>query len=132
MTGKRQDPWYQAQAILARRDHSEYEVRQKLSRRGFPPEQVDEAVAKLKEYRMLSDENFAAAFVASQLAQRPVGPFFLIHQLRKKGVAAEVIEPAVLAAAGGEHEEPLAREAAAAWRRLVEYDKQQKALGLKP
>lgn len=114
---KREDPIYQAQAILARRDHTEHEVRTKLGRKGFIEQQVDEAVAWLKRHKLLNDERFAQVFVESTLIMKPVGPRWFIHKLRQKGVRAEFIEPAVYGVIDDAKEAELAMEAGQAWRR---------------
>lgn len=112
---KRQDPVYQAQDILARRDHSEYEVRVKLGRKGFSPQQIDDTITKLTQAKLLDDEKFAIKFVANTLQFKKVGPRWLIHKLQEKRVATEIIEPAVYQFFDDTKEERLATEAAEAW-----------------
>ena len=113
----RTNPIYQAQDILARRDHSEYEVRTKMARKGFEPQQIDEAVAWLKENKLLNDELFAQKFVRHTLLMKPVGPRYLIQKLQQKRVAAEAIEPAVYEEITDEREEELVQAAAEQWKR---------------
>ena len=42
--------------LLARQDHSETRLRQKLTVRKYPQEEINEAIAKLKKYNYLNDE----------------------------------------------------------------------------
>lgn len=42
--------------LLARQDHSEARLRQKLATRKYSQEDIDEAIAKLKKYNYLNDE----------------------------------------------------------------------------
>ncbi len=95
MLSKRQDHLYQAQAILARRDHSEFEVRQKMKRKGFDTEQIDKAISWLKGHKILNDENFTNAFVVNTLRFKSVGPLWITQRLKAKGVSSEIIELAV-------------------------------------
>lgn len=114
---KRQDIFYQAQAILSRRDHSEYEMRTKLQRKGFPEVKIEAVVDKLLKLQLLDDEKFAALVVAEILRYKPVGRRWLVNKLQQKGIAAEVIEAAVYDAIDDAREMELAREAAASWRK---------------
>ena len=111
------NPIYQAQAILARRDHSEHEVRTKLAKKGFLPEQIDEGVTWLKDRKLLDDEAFARRYVESTLRLKQVGPAWLILKLKEKRIAEEMIEPAVFGVLDPAKEEELAREAATRWRK---------------
>ena len=111
-----ENPIYQAQAILARRDHSEYEVRAKLAKKGFLPEQIDEGVNWLKSRKLLDDEAFAKRYVESTLRLKQVGPAWLILKLKEKHIAEHMIEPAVFGVLDPAKEEALAREAANRWR----------------
>ncbi len=42
--------------LLARQDHSEVRLRQKLAVRKYPKEEIDDAIEKLKKYNYLNDE----------------------------------------------------------------------------
>lgn len=117
MSSKRENVFYQAQDILSRRDHSEHEVRQKLFKKGFSVEDIDEAITQLKERKYLDDARFAEAFVRNALMMRPVGPRWLILKLQEKRIATELIEPAVYGQLDSDKEEQLAQEAAEKWAR---------------
>ena len=108
---------YQAQAILARRDHSEYEVRTKLAKKGFLPEQIDEGINWLKQKQLLDDEAFAKRYVESTLRVKQVGPAWLIVKLKEKHIAEHMIEPAVFGVLDPAKEEELAWQAATRWRK---------------
>lgn len=116
MKKKRQDVFYQAQAILSRRDHSVFEVKSKLSRKGFTEEEVAKAVAFLQEQNLLDDTRFARAYAESILASKPVGPRYLRAKLKQKGVEESVIHEVV--GEMGEREHELARQAAEKWKRI--------------
>lgn len=115
--GKRGDPYYQAQDILSRRDHSEAEVRDKLRRKKFTDSQIDPVIAWLKEKQLLDDQRFATTYIENTVLFKPVGPRWLKMKLRSKRVADGVIEAALSEAFVGNRETQLLQQAAAMWRR---------------
>lgn len=115
---KKDNPIYQAQAILALRDHAEAEVRQKLKRKGFSVAQIEEAVRWLHEQKLLNDAVFAERYARSLISAKPVGPRWVWAKLKQKGVAENYIEAASAAVFAEHPEESLAKQATASWRRL--------------
>jgi regulatory protein len=81
-----------AMNLLARRPRSEREIRDRLKRKGFPPETIDAAVAKLEGWRYLDDEAFARYWVENREANKPRGRRLLEQELRLKGVDRETIQ----------------------------------------
>jgi regulatory protein len=81
-----------ALARLARRDHSEQEIRRGLRRDGFADDEIDETVARLRRDRYLDDAGFAARLARSRLAHAGVGRNRVRLELRKKGVRAATAE----------------------------------------
>jgi regulatory protein len=71
--------------FLARRDHSERELRTKLSRH-FAMAEIDEAIAFAKESKWLGDPQELAERVAQQLHQRHKGHLYILNYLREKGL----------------------------------------------
>ena len=111
-TGDPNHSYAYAVALLARRDYSTRELRQKLKDRGYLENAIEPVLMDLEENRKLDDQRYGANVAASR-ARRAYGPARIRNELRRKGVAAEAIETAV---AGGEGEETpdyfrLAREA---------------------
>jgi len=93
--GRRGDPYYQAQDILSRRDHSESEMRAKLSRKGFDSDDIEGVIDRLKQKKLIDDRQFADRFVTSQLNRKPVGPRLLSLKLKQKGVAQDIIQASI-------------------------------------
>ena len=92
MTGSSADTLLaKATALLARREHSEYELTLKLTRKGHPPEEVAAVLADLKVQGLLSDERFTESLVNSR-RERGYGPLRISQDLRSKGVAQELVE----------------------------------------
>jgi regulatory protein len=90
--------------LLSRRDHSEAELRKKLSPKGFAAEALDETMARLKNAGYLDDRRFARSFAESALRNGRGYGFRLRLELSRRGIADEIIEE-TLAALGTEYEE---------------------------
>ena len=80
--------------LLARREHSEHELRQKLIARGAVSEHLERLLPALKADNYLSDQRFTDALVRNRI-ERGQGPLKIRYELNQKGVAAELIELAV-------------------------------------
>ncbi|TXX97682.1 recombination regulator RecX [Vibrio mimicus] len=77
--------------LLSRRDHSEYELQQKLALKGHQTEVIDEVVKYCLELGYLSDVRYAAS-QARQMVHKGYGEQRLRQQLKEKRVAEDVIE----------------------------------------
>jgi regulatory protein len=76
--------------LLARREHSELELRHKLAGRQFGDDLIDTVVAELAAQGLLSDRRFAAAYVSGRY-ERGLGPLRIQAELRERGVATELV-----------------------------------------
>ena len=85
-----------AMDLLARREHSEQELRQKLKTREYDTDAIDEILQALKEDRLQSDERFTESYVNHRF-NAGVGPLKIRYELRQKGVSDrlgdEFLEP---------------------------------------
>ncbi len=74
---------------ISRRLHSEKEVRNKLKIKGFRPVVIDHTIEKLKDYKYISDENFAAALTSSSKnkSKREIE-----YILQTKGISKELAQ----------------------------------------
>ncbi len=85
-----------AMDLLARREHSEYELRQKLKSRNYDVDAIDAVLQELKQDHLLSDARFAEAYVNHRF-NAGVGPLKIRYELRQKGItevlADEFLEP---------------------------------------
>ena len=82
-----------ALAMLARREHTRAEMTRKLSPHSESPEQVQQLLDALAARGWLSETRFAESR-ANALA-RKFGSRKIEHDLRSRGVSAEVVEQAV-------------------------------------
>ncbi|MFQ3599028.1 MAG: RecX family transcriptional regulator [Chloroherpetonaceae bacterium] len=78
--------------MLARRIHSEKEVRNKLHKKKFPPETIEKVIVRLYEMNLLNDAQFAGALVRDKLKRTPIGKSALKSKLFQKGIAKETID----------------------------------------
>jgi regulatory protein len=76
--------------LLARREHSELELRHKLAGRRFGDELIDTVVAELAAQGLLSDRRFAEAYVRGRF-ERGFGPQRIQSELRERGVATDLV-----------------------------------------
>jgi regulatory protein len=74
-----------AMDLLARREHTARELRDKLIRRFPDDEIIREQLARLAEERLQSDERFAASY-AQQRSAKGYGPLRVREELRQRGV----------------------------------------------
>ena len=80
-----------AMDLLARREHSEQELRQKLKTRAYDADAIDEALQALKADRLQSDERFTETYVNHRF-NAGVGPLKIRYELRQKGVSDELAD----------------------------------------
>jgi regulatory protein len=76
--------------FLVRREHSEVELRRKLSTRGFDADLIEATLADLVAENLLSNTRFAESFVHSRF-QRGSGPQKIHAELRGRGIDDELI-----------------------------------------
>ena len=94
---RRESAWQGALRRLARRDHTEAEIRKALLK-SHPEAEVEEAVRRLRQAGYLDDAGFAARFARSQLIHQGHGRFRIGQALRAKGVAGPLAQTGVAAA----------------------------------
>ena len=81
--------------MLARRELSEAQIRQRLAKRGESRDSIDEAVARLKAERSLDDARVAGAMARSQTSIRGRGKRRVLQQIQAAGIAAPIAAKAV-------------------------------------
>lgn len=81
---------FSAMNLLALREHSAKELKDKLERKFGSVGLIEEAIAGLIEQNLQSDERFTQAFIAMRQRQGK-GPLIIRMELREKGVTSELI-----------------------------------------
>lgn len=93
--------------MLARRELTEAQVRQRLSRRGHSTELIDDAVTRLRENRSLDDERAAGAIARTEVIVRRRGRGRVRHRLAAAGITGDIAEQALESALEGVDQEAL-------------------------
>ena len=83
-----------AVSLLARRDHSEKELKDKLSLKGYK-EGADEAIEKLKAGGYVSDERFARLFTRELRLLKKYGRKRIEQELYRKGIDRDIISEVI-------------------------------------
>jgi regulatory protein len=89
------NPLAVALRMLARRPYSIAELRRALERKCPQNEQVDEAIARLRELGYLDDRKFAEQYAYSLAQNRVFGPHRLRRELKAKLVNSQEVDAAV-------------------------------------
>lgn len=77
--------------ILTRRDHSQYELVQKLKQRGFSQEVIDDAISACKRLDYINDKRTAQVYIR-QLKRKGYGKKRIKLKLNKKGLKGARIQ----------------------------------------
>ena len=80
---------------LSYRPHSEAELRQRLVKRGFEDSSVEAALRLLEERGLVDDIGFARFWRDSRQSLKPCSRWLTRLELRKKGVAEDIIDQVV-------------------------------------
>ena len=78
---------------LARRDHAEGELREKLRKKGIDDDLIDESYVDMRERGYLDDRRFAE-IQGAILARRGWGPIQISQRLAARGVSKSIIQQA--------------------------------------
>jgi regulatory protein len=81
--------------MLARRELSEAQVRQRLARKGHEPDDVDEAVARLLGERAIDDTRVAEAIARTETTVHRRGKERVRLQIERAGIAKSIARRAV-------------------------------------
>jgi regulatory protein len=89
------DAYIDGLKLLARRELSELQVRQRLARKGHEPGAIDDAVARLREERAIDDERVAEAIARTETSVRRRGKLRVRMQIERAGIAKATAKHAV-------------------------------------
>jgi regulatory protein len=81
--------------MLGRRELSEQQIRQRLARKEHSPEDIDEAVARLREERAIDDRRVAEAIARTETGIRKRGKLRVRIQLERAGIARDTAKTAM-------------------------------------
>ncbi|MFA7288790.1 MAG: regulatory protein RecX [Melioribacteraceae bacterium] len=76
---------------LGRRHHSFFELRKKLSAKGYDKDVIDETLNDLKDKGYIDDEDFAKRYIEESILRKKSGINKIIAGLYQKGISREII-----------------------------------------
>lgn len=71
--------------VLARREHSVWELRRKLNVRGYPSSLIETVLEDLRGENLQSDQRFTESYIRSRAA-RGFGPYRIAAELKERGI----------------------------------------------
>ncbi|MGC4084100.1 MAG: regulatory protein RecX [Vicinamibacterales bacterium] len=81
--------------LLARRELSEKQLRDRLARKGHAPEEIDAAVERLRSERALDDARVAEAIARTETTIKRRGKLRVRRQIEQAGISGEVARQAL-------------------------------------
>ena len=81
--------------MLARRELSEAQVRERLARRGDDSEAIDEAIGRLRDERAIDDARVAESIARTQTSMKKRGKLRVRRQIESSGIASATASRAV-------------------------------------
>ena len=77
--------------LLSRREHSAFEIHDKLRKRDFDEKEIAQAIVELQQGGWLSDERFAEAYIRMR-QQKGFGPIRIAIELNERGVEEAIVD----------------------------------------
>jgi len=77
--------------LLSRREHSAFEIRNKLSQRDFDEAEIEQTIIELQQGGWLSDERFAEAYIRMRQL-KGFGPIRISIELNERGVKESIVD----------------------------------------
>ena len=77
--------------FLAKREHSSWEIKNKLAQAGFNKEQIQQEIEDLKTQNYLSDERFCEMFIRSR-KNMGYGPIKIAYELKKHQFSEQITQ----------------------------------------
>ena len=77
--------------LLSRREHSAFEIHDKLLKRDFDEAEITQAISELQQGGWLSDERFAEAYIRMRQL-KGFGPIRIAMELNERGVTESIVE----------------------------------------
>ena len=76
--------------LLSQREHSQFELQQKLSLRNYSTDIIESVVTRLLKENLLSDARYSESY-ARMRANKGYGPLRIRQELYERGVAKEIV-----------------------------------------
>jgi regulatory protein len=89
------NPYLDGLKLLARRELSELQVRQRLARKGHEPHAIDDAIDRLRQERAIDDVRVAEAIARTETSIRRRGKLRVRMQIERAGISKDAARRAV-------------------------------------
>ena len=89
------DAYTAALTLLSRRELSTQQLRDRLARKQFDPDDIDRAVQRLADNRVLDDRRVALASARTDASGKGYGRRRALQHLQQLGVSSDIAESAV-------------------------------------
>jgi len=93
--GPRQTAYIDGLKMLARRELSELQVRQRLRRKGHDQQTIDDAIARLREERAIDDARVAEAIARTETSIKRRGKTRVRLQIERAGISKSAAKKAI-------------------------------------
>ena len=77
--------------LLSRREHSAFEIRDKLLKRDFDEQEITQAIVELQQGGWLSDERYTEAYIRMRQL-KGFGPVRIAMELNQRGVEESIVD----------------------------------------
>ena len=84
-----------AYRYLGNRNHSSFELRVKLSKKGYQKLIIEKVIKDLSAKGYIDDQKFTESFVKNRIEKRKEGIVKINSELRKKGISNEIISDVI-------------------------------------
>ena len=95
MSGRAEHAYVAGLTLLARRELAEAQLRQRLARRQFERDDIDAAVARLRDEHAIDDRRTALACARTELRVKYRGRARVVRRIESLGIARDVAREAV-------------------------------------
>lgn len=76
--------------LISRREHSTFELTNKLMQREFSQEEISKTTSYLIKKNFLNDRRFTECFILTRLRKKPEGLAMIVQRLQQKGISYSI------------------------------------------
>jgi len=81
-----------AMKLLGLRKRSVFEIENRLQKKGYERNIVEDVLENLDRYKYTDDKSFAESYINDRMNFRPCGRFLIKKELKERGIAENIIE----------------------------------------
>lgn len=81
-----------AMKLLGLRKRSVFEIENRLQKKGYERNIIEDVLENLDRYKYTDDKSFAESYINDRMNFRPCGRFLIKKELKERGIAENIIE----------------------------------------